>query len=129
MAIFKEITIEQLAKDLLNNPTITPMPGKTKHETAWELAGRKYKQFKNNELALNLANDPSVNNSIEKQLLNLTKEDIKTIVDTIAKQVQNPWAVGASVTKKKYGVDASFKEGSPGKELRDKVAEGIKEKK
>ena len=47
--------INDLVKDLMNNPYVTPDKGKTKHQTAYDIAYNRYKQAYHNELALSLS--------------------------------------------------------------------------
>jgi hypothetical protein len=56
------MTIQEIYKDLLNNSSFTPLPGKTREESAWETAYKKVRQSDNNNKALELAMD------VEKQM-------------------------------------------------------------
>ena len=47
--------LKKLYKQYLSDINIAPNKGKTRHETAWDLAYKRYRQAKNNELALSLA--------------------------------------------------------------------------
>ena len=65
-------TLQDLYKEFMSNPHRTPMPGKTKHETALEEAYKQYRQSYNNDMALAM-----MPKDIEASLLhkkNLTKE-------------------------------------------------------
>ena len=47
--------LRKLYKQYLSDINITPTKGKTRHETAWDLAYKRYRQAKNNELALSMS--------------------------------------------------------------------------
>jgi len=113
-------TIQELYKEFMANPSRTPMPGKTKHETALEEAHKQYRQSYNNDMALSL-----MPKSIEAQhteqlkikkrqelLAGITKEDINTIGAEIAKQVSSSAAERA---KAKGLVPQSGDENNPGR--------------
>ena len=113
-------TLQDLYKEFMSNPHRTPMPGKTKHETALEEAHKQYRQSYNNDMALSL-----MPKSIEAQhteqlkikkrqelLAGITKEDINSIGAEIAKQVSSSAAERA---KAKGLVPQSGDENNPGR--------------
>ena len=113
-------TIQELYKDFMSNPHRTPMPGKTKHETALEEAYKQYRQAYNNDMALammpkaieeSLVRKKKLTKEIEntikvsKLLEGITQKDIETIsfnimnsIDSVKKSFRK--ADAASARKK-----------------------------
>jgi len=103
-------TLQELYKEFMSNPHRTPMPGKTKHETALEEAHKQMRQSYNNDMALSL-----MPKSIEAQYTHTKKLD---------KEIEEPFAVATAQAQKLGYTD--FSEGSPGAKKRSEIAEAIK---
>ena len=88
-------TFQELYKEFMSNPHRTPMPGKTKHETAMEEAHKQLLQSYNNDLALSLMPKKIEAQYVQKRKLiqqkelidSITKEDIFNLSSEIAKQL------------------------------------------
>ena len=55
-----DFSVYDLYLQYMNDATFTPLPGKTKHTTAWEIAANRHRQSTNNDRALEMANDREV---------------------------------------------------------------------
>ncbi len=104
------MTLQELYKEFMSNPHRTPMPGKTKHETALEEAHKQYRQSYNNDMALGM-----MPKSVEAQYTHKKNLD---------KEVKEPFAVATAQAQKLGYTD--FSEGSPGAKKRSEIAESIK---
>ncbi len=99
--------ISELYKDMLNNPALTPDKGKTMHETALDLAYKRYRQTENNNQALSMMplvtptekNDDDVddhkktnsprNKYIHDIINSINKADIQTIAIDVVDLIKN----------------------------------------
>jgi hypothetical protein len=97
-------TLQDLYKEFMSNPHRTPMPGKTKHETALEEAYKQYRQSYNNDMALammpkdieasyrskkELTKEITEAINVSKLLKGITQKDIKTISSSIINSVND----------------------------------------
>ena len=98
------MTVQELYKEFMSNPHRTPMPGKTKHETALEEAYKQYRQSYNNDMALammpkdieasylskkELTKEITEAINVAKLLKGITQKDIKTISFSIVNSVND----------------------------------------
>lgn len=110
------MTLQELYKEFMSNPHRTPMPGKTKHETALEEAHKQYRQSYNNDMALSLVPKEIESQYVQRKqkelLANITTDDIKKMSMEIAKQIGSS---AAERQKAKGLVPQSGDENHPGR--------------
>lgn len=115
-------TLQELYKEWMSNPHRTPMPGKTKHESAMEAAHKQLLQSYNNDMALSLVPKDIEAQYVQKRKIaqqkelieNISKEDISNSIAEIIKQLATI-GTGKDRAKAKGLVPQSGDENHPGR--------------
>lgn len=127
--------ISDIFKDMINNPALTPDKGKTLHETAWDMAYKRYRQTDNNNQALSLmplvpkkkksddtddVDDHKHNSSIDRgnNVHEIVKSINKTDIQTIAFDVLNLIKADAASARSRGLVPQSGNWEKPGRWVR-----------